>query len=245
MLDALKLSPEVTIEEDKDVLGGGGPLSTDIYDMVCEYMYLDQTKSGAVMAYGNFKEVNTGRNVRFSECVMSKKSGTLKATYTDKKSGKEKPLPGYSKVFHLAQIVGLDIQDLSGLACEKRALKLWDKELRKETDQEKNVLVDLLGKPLKVAVYKVLETKMEDDGTGSWDIPTSEEFAKNDLVKWFNTDGLTLEEVANGTGDELFADQWLKAHKGKERDNRVKGAPTAGAPKLGGNVPAAGGLSFD
>lgn len=245
MLDALKLSPEVTIEDDKDVIGGGGPLSTDIYGMVCEYMYLDQTASGAVMAYGNFKEKETGRNIRFSECVMSKKSGTLKATYTDKKSGKEKPLPGYSKVFHLAQVLGLKITDLSGLACEKKFLNLWDREAKKEVPQEKNVLVDLTGKELQVAVYKVLETKMEDDGSGSWNIPTSEEFVKNDLVKWFSPDGLTVEEMTNGVGDKPFREQWLEAHKGKERDNRVKGAPKAGAPTLGGNVPAAGGLNFD
>lgn len=245
MLDALKLSPEVKIEADKDVLGGGGPLSTDIYGMTCEYLYLDQTKSGAVMCYGNFKENNTGRNIRFSECVMSKKSGTLKATYTDKKTGDEKPLPGYSKVFHLAQVLGLNVTDLSGLACEAKFLNLWDREQRKEVPQEKNVLTDFTGRQLQAAVYKVLETKMEDDGSGTWNVPTSEEFAKNDLVKWFSNDGLTAEELTNGVGDVPFKDEWLKAHKGKERDNRVKGAPTVGAPTLGGNTPAGGGIKFD
>lgn len=247
MLDALKLSPEVELESDKDVLGGGGPLTTDIYALTCEYMYLEQTQSGAVMAMGSFKEADTGRSIRFSECIMSKKSGTLKATYTDKKTKKERPLPGYTKVLNLAKVIGLQISDLSGLSCEAKTLKIFDMKERKEVPQEKNVLMDFLGAELKAGIYLVRESKMEESAPGKWDQPTGEEFAKNDIVKWFNKDGLTLEEMTNGVGDEPFADQWVKAHKGKERDNRVKGAtPQKGAPVLGGQAPAGGGsLNFD
>lgn len=247
MLDALKLSPEVELEDDKDVLGGGGPLKTDIYGLTCEYMYLEQTKSGAVMAVGSFKEDDSGRSIRFSECVMSKKSGTLKATYTDKKTKKERPLPGYTKVLHLAKVIGLGVADLSGLACEAKVLKLFDFKERKEVPQEKNVLTDFLGAKLKAGIYLVRESKMEESEPGKWDQPTGEEFSKNDIVKWFNEDGLTIEEMEKGVGDVPFADQWREAHAGKERDNRVKdAAPKSGAPQLGGNAPAGGGsLNFD
>lgn len=227
-LDMLKLNDNVKVEDDKDTLGGNAPLATDVYPMTCEYMYIDQTQSGALMVYGSFK-TDEDKSVRFSECIMSKKSGTLKATYTDKRSNKELPLPGYSKVVHLAKAMGLDISDLSGLEADKRILKLYDFEEMKELPKEKNVLVDLCGKRVQVAIYNQVETKMAKDDEGKYTVPTSEERTLNTFEKWFTTEGHTIEEVKAG-GEPEFRDIWLEAHKGKVRDKRVKGAAQSGAP---------------
>lgn len=226
MLDILKLDAGVTVEADKDTLGGNGPLATDVYAATCEYMYIDQTQSGALMAYGSFK-TEEGRSVRFSECIMSKKSGTLKATYTDKRSGKETPLPGYSKVLHLAQALGLDVSDLSALEADKRILKLYDFELSKEVPQEKNVITSFTGKPLQMAIYNQVETKMAKDADGKYTVPTSEERTLNTFDKWFTAEGLTIEEAKAG-GEAEFKEAWLEAHKGKVRDKRKKDAPKSG-----------------
>lgn len=230
-LDMLKLNPEVDVEEDRDTLGGGAPLSTNIYAAVCEHMYLDQTASGAVMAYGNF--LVDGKSVRFSECIMSKKSGTLKATYTDRQSGKEKPLPGYSKVVHLAQAIGLNITDLSALTAEPKLLKLWDNEKKAETPQEKNVITDFSGAKLQIALYHVIETKMAKDGQGNYTVPTAEERSFNEIVKWFNEDGQTIDEM-KGNKPAEFREKWIETHADKVKDKRAKGAPKAGAPAAGG-----------
>lgn len=230
-LDMLKLNPEVDVEDDRDTLGGNAPLPTNIYDAVCEHMYLDQTASGAVMAYGNF--LVNGKGIRFSECIMSKKSGTLKATYTDKKSGKEKPLPGYSKVVHLAQAIGLKITDLSALTAEPKLLKLWDNEKKAETPQEKNVITDFSGAKLQIALYHVIETKMAKDGQGKYTVPTAEERTFNEIVKWFNEDGQTIDEM-KGNKPADFREKWIETYADKVKDKRVKGAPKAGAPAAGG-----------
>lgn len=259
-LDILKLDAGVEVEADTDTLGGGGVQSTDVYALTCEYMYLDQTQSGALMAMGSFK-TEAGVSIRFSECIMSKKSGTLKATYTDKRSNKEVPLPGYSKVLHLAQAMGLDVQDLSGLTAEKKILKLYDFEQKKELPQEKNVITDFTGKRIQAAIYEVVETKMAKDGEGNYTVPTSEERKLNTFDKWFTAEGRTIEEVnaekqiaeltaagqtvppkLQAIADGSFREVWLEAHFGKVRDKRKKDAPKAGAP----GKPAGGAkLSFD
>jgi hypothetical protein len=236
MLDILKLNADVEVEQDKDSLGGSGPLPTDVYAAICEYMYLDQTASGALMAYGSFKAVDADRSVRFSECIMSKKSGTLKATYTDKRTGKEKPLPGYTKVLHLAQALGMDIQDLSGLEAEQKILKLWDYEQSKELPQEKNVITSFTGKPLQMAVMEVVETKMAKDAEGKYTVPTAEERSLNEIVKWFDANGVT------NSGDKDFKEAWLLKNKGNVKDKRAKNAPKAGAPAAATSAPQ---LKFD
>ncbi|CAL9970077.1 single strand DNA binding protein [Vibrio phage D270] len=238
-LDMLKLNPEVDVEEDRDTLGGGAPLTTDVYPATCQYMYLDQTASGAIMAYGNF--LVDGKGVRFSECIMSKKSGTLKATYTDKQSGKEKPLPGYSKVVHLAQAIGLNITDLSALTAEPKLLKLWDNDKKAEVPQEKNVITDFSDAKLQIALYSVIETKMAKDGKGNYTVPTAEERTFNEIVKWFTEDGQTIDEVKKQAPAE-FREKWIETHQGKVKDKRVKNAPKAGAPDEGSTAPK---LKFD
>lgn len=226
-LDMLKLAPGVKVGKDKDTLGGNGPQATDIYAATCEHLYIDQTDSGAVMVYGSFK-LNDGPSVRFSECIMSKKSGTLKPTYTDKRSGKEEPLPGYSKVLHLAHAIGLKVADLSELVAEKKILKLYDFDAGKELPQEKNVLTAFKDKALQIALYNQVETKMAKDAEGKYTVPTSEERTLNTFEKWFTAEGLTIEEAAEGE-EATFRDIWLEAHKGKVRDKRKKDAPKAGA----------------
>lgn len=250
-LDILKLGAGVEVEADKDVIGGGSAvLASGVYPIQCEYLYLDQTKSGALMAYGSFKPEG-GRSIRFSECVMSKKSGAAKVTYTDKKTGKEVPLPGYSKLLHLFHACDIDIADLSEMEVEKKTLKLWDYEAKKELPVEKNVLVQMTGQHLQAGIRKVLETKMAQDANGDWNVPTAEEKTFNDIFKWFNKDGFTVQEVKEQAAEPAFKNQWEEAYKDKDLDRRVKNAPKAGAPKLGGQAPqgagqtAPAGLSFD
>ncbi|AUR97294.1 hypothetical protein NVP1238A_45 [Vibrio phage 1.238.A._10N.261.52.F10] len=232
MIDILKMDAGVELEKDTDVLSTGGPLTTNVYPLTAKYMYLDKTEKGALMAYGEF-ETETGRSVRFSECLGSKKSGTFKTTYTDKRSGKEKPLPGYTKLLHLAHAMGIQVKDLSGLTAEPKILKLYDYDAKKELPQEKKVITDFTGKAIQAAIYNQVETKMAKDGNGNYTVPTAEERTLNTFEKWFTADGRTIEEVASGD-EASFKELWLTAHKDKVRDKRAKNAPKAGAPIAGG-----------
>lgn len=231
-LDVLKVSGNEVLEQERDVIGGNTPLATDVYGFTCEYLYIDQTDSGALMVYGSFKEDVSGKSIRYSECVMSKKSGTLKKTYTDR-NGDEKLLVGYTRTLALIHSMGIDAKDLSEIDVEPRTLKLYDKDAKGETDQEKNTFIDAMGAKVQAAVYNVVETKMDKDEDGKYTVPTSEERAYNEFIKFFHADGRTNLEVTNNE-EPAFRDEWVEAHKGKLRDKRSKDAPKAGAPKAKG-----------
>ncbi|WAI96141.1 SSB protein [Vibrio phage vB_VhaP_PG11] len=247
MIAELALGEGVKVEEDKDVLGGGNAvLPSGVYPLVCDYVYLEQTAKGALMAYGSFTPEG-GRSIRFSECIMSKKSGKLKPTYTCKKEGIEKPLPGYSKVLHLFKACGIEIADLSGAEVEKKILKLYSHEHKKELNQEKQVLVQLTGAALQGGVRRILETKMnKNETTGEYDINSGEDKKPyNEIFKWFNVDGQTIEEAAEGKPAK-FKEDWVEMYGNKDLDRRKKSDVATGTPALGGQAPqAGGGLVFD
>ncbi len=238
MLDILKVADGVEIEEEKDSLGGGGAWDTGVYPLTCEYMYVDKTTSGALMVFGSFKDESSKRTIRFSECVMSKASGTLKSTYTDKKTNEEKLLPGYTKVLSLAHILGLSVKDLSTLDCEERTLKLYDFDAKEEVPQEKMVFTDFVGGKLQAAIYRKTTTVKKKDDAGKYSISTAETRDENEFTKFFDESGYTLKELKDSTPAK-FKDEWATAHTGKIKDARDKNAPkgdgangasTAGAP---------------
>lgn len=239
MIEQLSLGADVEIEEERDSLGGGGALPSDLYACTIEAAYLETTKSGAVMANINFTTAD-GKRLRMSECIMSKKSGALKATYTDKKTGKEKPLPGYSKVLGLIHLlVDPGIKDLGSCEIEERILKLYDFEQKKEVPQAKNCLVQLHGTSVGVATLKVIETKMAKDAEGKYTVATAETREVNTFEKFFNEDGLTLSEIKKNEPAD-FCKQWADKFKGKVVDKTVAPSSQAGMPGAPAGSTAAG-----
>lgn len=231
MIDALKLGSDVTVQEERDVLGGVP--DTGVYPYTIKAAYLNSTKSGAVMAMVLFEDPK-GRKFTLSECIMSKKSGNLKATYTDK-NGKEQLLPGYSKILNIFHtVVDPTIADLSVVESETKTLKLYDYVSKTEVPTDVPCFVQLHGKNVELALYKEIHTKMEKDSDGKYTVPTNETREVSNLDKLFNSDGLTLTEIKEG--DTKFKERWLTKHLGKSRDKTVKGAGVAGAPKAAGSV---------
>jgi hypothetical protein len=237
MLDILKLDDDVTQEVEKDTLGGGGALATDLYAFTIKAAYFDSAKSKAMSV--NLKlETAEGRRLNITEYITSGELKGCKPYY--EKDGKKFPLPGYAKMNTLCLLAtGKPINELTA---EDKILKLYDFEARQETNQTKKVIVELTGVQIKAGVFKILEdkkTKVGDDY-----VPTGETREINEIGKFFNEEGKTLEESTKGA-EAAFAVEWVKAHQGKTKDKSTKVAAgaTAGAPQLGavGTTPA---LSF-
>jgi hypothetical protein len=237
MLDILKLDADVTQEVEKDTLGGGGVLPTDIHDFTIKAAYLDAAKSKAV-SLNLILESSTGRKLNVQEYITSGEAKGCKPYY--EKDGKKFPLPGYSKMNTLCQLVtGNTIDKLNA---EDKILKLYDYDAKGETNQTKKVITDLSGAKIQAGVFKIIENKrknMAGPGEKADYQPTEETREINEVDKFFNEEGKTLEEVINNK-DASFAEEWLKAHQGKTKDKttKVAGGTTAGAPALGGATTA-------
>lgn len=242
MLDALKAT--VAIAAEKDVLNTFGAWESGIYGLRIEQAYLDITASGAWMFYANMVGED-GRKITFSECVASNKTGTLKTTYTCRKSGNEIILPGYAKVLNLVHIaVDPTIADISTCEVATKAIKVRQKGADGQMVDavvEKPVFVDLIGKNIHAGIQKEIQDKFKkNDATGKYDVPngTREE---NSFEKFFNEDKQTLQELTAGLPAK-FHEGWAEAYAGKTRD-RSKNKPvtatagTAGAPAMGAATP--------
>lgn len=233
MLDILKLGADVTQEVEKDTLGGGGVLPTDIHTFTIKAAYFDAARSKAV-SVNLILESDTGRKLNVQEYVTSGESKGCKPYY--EKDGKKFPLPGYSKMNTLCQLVtGKTIDTLN---VEDKILKLYDYEAKAETNQTKKVITELSGAKIQAGVFKIIENKrknMAAEGEKADYQPTSETREINEVDKFFNEEGKTLEEVLNSK-DAVFAEEWLKAHQGKTKDKttKVEGGPTMGAPAAAG-----------
>lgn len=237
MLDILKLDDDVTQEVEKDTLGGGGALDTDLYAFTIKAAYFDFAKSKAMSV--NLKlETSEGRRLNVTEYITSGESKGCKPYY--EKDGKKFPLPGYSKMSTLCQLVtGKPINELNA---EEKILKLYDFDSRQETNQTKKCIVELQGAQIKAGVFKIIEDKKTKQGDSY--VPTGETREINEVGKFFNEDGKTIEEVTSGK-DASFAEEWVKAHQGKTKDKSTKVAAgtVAGAPQLG-SIGATPALSF-
>tara|TARA_R110002012_G_scaffold318308_1_gene536404 strand:+ start:41010 stop:41768 length:759 start_codon:yes stop_codon:yes gene_type:complete len=251
MLDILKLDADVTQEVEKDTLGGGGggALPSDLYSFVIKAAYFDFSK-GKAMSVNLKLETDTGRRLNVTEYITSGEAKGCKPYY--EKNGQKFPLPGYAKMNTLCQLVtGKPINELTA---EDKILKLYDFNERKETNQSKKVISELTNQPIKAGVFKIIEDKvaknesfnpsLPESKTNLKYVPTGETREVNEVAKFFNSDGKTIEEVTGGK-DAAFAEEWNKAHQGKTKDKSTKsaGGATAGAPTLG-NAPAAPTLNF-
>ena len=235
MLDILKLGDDVTQEVEKDTLGGSGALNTDLYAFTIEAAYFDSAKSKAMSV--NLKlETAEGRRLNVTEYITSGEAKGCKPYY--EKDGKKFPLPGYSKMSTLCQLVSG--KTIDQCTAEDKILKLYDFESRQETNQSKKCITELQGAQIKAGVFKIIEDKKSK--VGDEYVATGETREINEVGKFFNADGKTIEEVTGGK-DATFAAEWVKAHQGKTKDKSTKVAATAGAPQLGtvGTTPA---LSF-
>lgn len=249
MLDILKVGKEVQREEERDVVSSGGSWDTGVYPVVVEAAFLDKSKRGALMATAIFRDKDN-RKITLNECIMSNKSGELKATY--EKDGKPQLLPGYSKflsLFHALGITNEDgklVSDLSEVEIEEKVLKLYDFEEKKEVPQEKNCLVQLHDQQLEIVVYKEVVDKQKNVA-GEGEKPkyenTGETREQNDVMKFLTEDGLTNLEVQAGAEEPKFRTEWLEAHEGKVK-NKAKGAAEGGA-KSGKPASKKKNLKFD
>lgn len=198
-----------SIEESKDVLGGGsGVLETGVYSFTIDLAYVDTSKSGAVGIVLNLSNKD-GQKIRTTEYVTS---GTDKGgkNYYETKDGKKRYLPGYTLINEMIMLT-LDCE-LADIDTEEKVINIYNFDLKKEAPTKKQVITDLLGKDVLVAVNKTIKDKYAEP---------NESVEVNELFKFFHTETRkTVNEYRAEEEAAVFIDSWLEKNKGKVKDIR-------------------------
>lgn len=214
---------EVKIEETKDVIGGGnkfGIVDTDIYTVTIKQAYVDYSKGGAMSINLEF-HTDSGNVVKSQQWVTSGNAKGNKNYYTDSK-GNNHFLPGYVTVDDICKLAAE--APLSSMDTEEKMVQVYDFEQGKQVAKPFQVLVDLIGTKVDLAIEKQIVDKNVNDGTGNY-VPSGETREQNEVVKAFCADDkVTVTEKKAGLTEANFYDKWVAKNKG-EVINKAKGVP--------------------
>jgi len=190
-----------------DYLGGSYTFDSDIYEASIKACYMREAASSKAMSVNFLLDVN-GKELR-QQIWVSNRNGDF--TYKDKKTKKDKNLPGYNMMNSVALLVlGMELGDLE---VEERTMKIYDVDAKKEIPQAVNCFVELHDKDVLVAVQKqVIDKTKKNDSTNEYE-PTGETREVNEIIKFFAPEKrVTISEVSEfikglgGDFDEIVAD---------------------------------------
>lgn len=213
--------------KEEDVLGGSRTVPSNVYPAGIKLAYLDKSAKGAICVVFDFALMVNGKERNHKETIyISNAAGSF--TYKDKKTGEDKPMPGFVTVDSICKaITGKSITQMT---TEKKLVKIYDYTQKAEVPQEKEVLMDLVRGKLELGIQELTVDKTVKSDTGEY-VPTGETRDINELSKVFTEDGLTLVEKDAGKTETKFKEAWIAQYADK-KINKAKGA--ASGAKAGG-----------
>lgn len=203
LLDKIKIDDNV--EQNEDFVPGNFTKDTGLYPMTVDMAYMGESAGGAANVTVRLKEVGGNYEHRETVYVTSREGST---TYIDKRTGRPRLLPGADTINQLCLITTgkkLPAQD-----AEMKMVKIYNFQERKELPTEVEVLTDLIGQEVLVALVKRRENKNQK--VGDKYVPTAEERVFNEVNKFLYPDGHTVAEKLAEEEDTLFKDRWVKRH---------------------------------
>lgn len=230
------LATNDSISNEKDSVGGGGPLESGLYNTTVSMAYLSKSKGGALGLVLTLK-TEEGKDIRQTLWMTS---GTEKGckNYYETKTGEKQYLPGFNIANSLTLLtVGKEISDLE---TETKVVNVYSAEAKAEVPTKVEVLMDLLNQEVTVGLIKqTVDKTTKNESTGLYE-PTGETRDENEIDKLFRTrDRMTTAEIRAQAEEAKFIDTWAAKFTGTVK-NKSKGASgTAGAPKAAAGAPAA------
>ena len=163
---------------EEDFVGGGGLLDTDMYPFTVKTAYLGKSQSSEARSVNLLLEVN-GKEVR-QQVWVTKADGSV--TYKDKRTGKDKNLPGFNQINSLALL--LLGKELGELDVEERTVKLYDHDAGKEVPKAVDCFVELHGLSGQILLQRqTVDKTAKNAATGAYE-PTGETRDQNEIVKF-------------------------------------------------------------
>jgi hypothetical protein len=213
------------LETPKDVIGGGGVFDTGAYKAKITMAYIDFATSEAMSVNLTFK-TEDGRTLRSTQYVSSGKAKGCKNYYVDR-AGNNQYLPGFALVDDICNLT-IDT-GLENAEHETKGVGIYDFDLKKEVMQEREVLIDLIGTDVIIAVERQVVDKNVKDASGNY-VPSGETREQNEVVKAFHAEyGVTVLEAKGGLREPEFLEKWKDKNAGNVR-NLAKGAKTGATP---------------
>lgn len=209
------------LEAARDVLGGGGVFESGVYDGTIALAYAGKSQGGAQFLAVH---VQIGDKQYRETMYVTNKNGQ---NYWER-DGKKNPLPGYTTANDICLMsTGYDLpsQDF-----QEKVVNLYDFDAKAEVPKKVMVAVDLIGKPITLAILKNLENKTKkNEATGQYE-PIAETRETNTIDKVFHSEtGKTASEFV-AKKDPEFKDKWATKNTGRviDKSKEVGGKP--GAP---------------
>lgn len=207
---------------------GFSKYESDIYPAVIKAAYAGKSEGGAHNVT-LLLDIN-GRPYTETIYITNKKGENFFLNKQD--PTKKVPLPGFTIIDDVCWVTSE--KSLAEQDTEERVIKLYNYDEKKEIPTKVEMLVDLIGLKLDVAILKSLQNKKKkNDATGAYEA-IAETQEVNNIEKVFHQEtGLTMVEIRNEMKEPDFRNTWLTRNKGVTRDKTEKvaaGAGTAGAP---------------
>jgi hypothetical protein len=230
------LTTDESITNERDSVGGGGVLNSDLYPLTVALAYVKESDGGALGLNVTFK-TEDGKDVRQVFWMTSGKAKGQKNYY--EKDGVKHYLPGFNMANALSLLtIGKEIGELD---TEEKVIKLYSSEANSEVPTKVQMVTALLGQEIIAGVLKQIVDKTKQDPTTKEYLPTGETREENEVDKLFRVkDKMTVAEIRAQETEPKFYTTWGEKWIGKTRDRSTKNGGTTGAPKATGTAkPAA------
>lgn len=230
------LTTDSSIADEKDSVGGGGPLESGLYAAKVALAYISKSAGGALGLVLNLK-TDAGKEIRQTLWMTS---GTAKGckNYYEDKNGDKQYLPGFNHANSLALLtVG---KEISALETETKVVNVYSSEAKAEVPTKVEMLMDLLDQEIIVGLIKqTVDKTKKNEATGAYE-PTGETRDENEIDKLFRAkDRMTTAEIRAQAETATFIDTWDAKFSGQTKMKAKGAAGTAGAPKAAAGAPAA------
>jgi hypothetical protein len=232
MFDNLTMSND--IQDERDVLGGGGVFDSAVYDFTIKMAY-GTVSSGGSKALVLTLETDDKRTLRATLYTTNKKGENFY-----EKSGQKNYLPGFLLATNLCLLTVK--KELHQVAFEDKVIPIYDFDQKKELPTKAKVAVELIGQRISAGVFKEVVDKTTKDASGTY-VPTGETREQNEIDKFFRVgDGFTVAEIRGKAATAEFKDAWATKNTGVTK-NKAKGAPAGGTGAAGNSKPAGQGAA--
>lgn len=223
------LKTDNSVQDEVDVIGGGGPLDTAVYPGTVTMAYAEKSSKGALGMVLHIK-TEVGRDIRQTLWMTSGDDKGNKNTY-ETKAGERKYLPGFNLANSLCLLtVGKEVGDMD---LEEKVVSIYSFDAKAEVPTKVNMFVDLIGQDILSAVFRQTVDKKAKGDDGQYR-PTGETRDENEIDKFFRArDRMTTAEIRAGAEEATFCAAWEEKWAGQVRDKTEKGPQSGGAK---GNV---------
>lgn len=208
------------VKDEAERVGGGYYVpESGIYEYTITKAYADESKSGSQCIA---LELTSAEHTFEPKIYYTTGKAKGQNTFYER-DGEKKSLPSFLLMQDLCMI--LTGKELAEQDTEIKSVKLYDYEAKKDIAKKREVLVDLLGNKILVAVRKVLEDGYKDP---------SKEVTKLDIKKFFDAETkLTATETINEAEEHDFYTKWLDRFKDNTEDKRNESKNPSAASSSG------------